>query len=115
VDAVLIGRRALTLIVVVLVLFVGGVGSVLSIVALSNSSAIENIERVRGDVIARVQETDRLNCESENVVRRINRGVFQRRLADDPGGPNFEKQLRTAIRDLKDRDCANLPALAPVE
>ncbi len=110
-DAVLIGRRALTIMAVTLLIFVGGVGSVLSIVAIQNSKSIERIESVRGDVIARVQETDRINCEAENVVRGINRGVFEKRLEDDPGGPKFEKKLREAVVKLKERKCENLPAL----
>ena len=61
--------------------------------------------------VQRLAQSARLNCESENVVRGINRAVFEQRLKDDPGKPAFEKQLRTAVDKLKDRDCANLPAL----
>ena len=113
IDAVLIGRRALTIVISLLVLFVGGVGAVLSIAAIDNSTEIGEIERVRGAVIARVQETSRLNCEANNVLRRINRGVFEQRLKDDPGPPALEKELRGAVRDLEDLKCTTLPVFEP--
>lgn len=63
--------------------------------------------------VERLAESSRLNCESDNVLRKINRGVFEKRLKDDPGGPALEAQFKEAIRELEPRPCANLPALTP--
>jgi hypothetical protein len=120
------GWRAVTATVVAFTLFVVIVATVVTVTLIGQSTItarqerkienIENGERVRGAVIARVQESIRLGCEADNVLRGINRGVFEKRLKDDdPSKPAFERQLRTAVRKLKARDCANLPVFAPPE
>jgi hypothetical protein len=120
VDAVLIGRRALTLVVIALVLFVGGVGAVLSIVALANSAAIERIEELRRDRVAADSATDLLICEENNRQDTILTAL----LKSDRDARNFETirpaltdeektLLRESLAAVTQKNCSRLPSTAP--
>jgi hypothetical protein len=117
VDAVLIGRRALTIIVVALLLFVGGVGSVLSIVAISNSDSIEHIQDLREDRLADVARADVLVCEENNRQDAILTALLKasdaaRRLevSRPPLTKKEKKLLRDSLASVVQRDCRRLPS-----
>ena len=63
--------------------------------------------------VERFAETARQNCEVNNVQNGVNRGVFEKRLRDDPGTPAVAAELREAIKALAPQVCKDLPALTP--
>jgi len=72
------------------------------------------VDSVRAERNAeRFAETARQVCEVNNVQNAVSRGVFEKRLRDDPGTPELEAELREAIKALAPQVCADLPALTP--
>jgi len=63
--------------------------------------------------VVRFAETARQVCEVNNVQNAVSRGVFEKRLRDDPGTPELEAELREAIKALSPQVCEDLPALRP--
>ena len=119
-DAVLVGRRALTLITVALVLFVGGVGTVLSIIALDNRTSIDRIQDLRESRLADVARTDELVCEENNrqdaIITAILRASVKMRELDEarPALTRKERALvRRSFKQLVQQNCGNLPSTRP--
>jgi hypothetical protein len=119
VDAVLIGRRALTIMVVALMLFVGGVGAVLSIVALRNNSAIERIEELRQQRVRDTAATAVAVCADNNRQDAILSALLRSTLAQrkrefsPPPTRTEQKLFKGSLKQLRPRDCFKLPAVKP--
>ena len=119
-DAVLIGRRALVTISVLLLLFVGGVGAVLSVLALSNRAAVDNVQDLREGRVTDIARADVAICEENNrqdaIITAILRSSVKTRELDlaRPALTDREKALvRRSIKQLVQQDCTNLPSSRP--
>ena len=120
VDAVLIGRRALVTISVLLLLFVGGVGAVLSVLTLSNRAAVDNVQDLREGRVTDIARADVAICEENNrqdaIITAILRSSVKTRELDlaRPALTDREKALvRRSIKQLVQQDCTNLPSSRP--
>jgi len=119
-DAVLIGKRALTVIAVALVIFVGGVGTVLSVMALDNRASIDHIQDLRQLRLADVARTDVLVCQENNrqdaIITAILRASVKTRELDAarPALTRKERELvQKSFDQLVQQNCRNLPSSRP--
>jgi hypothetical protein len=119
-DAVLLGRRALTVIAVALVLFVGGVGTVLSIIVLDSRASISRVQDLRQLRLADLARSDVLVCEENNrqdaIITAILRASVKTRELDTARPALTKKERALVLRSFKQlvqQNCKNLPSSRP--